>query len=97
MMPEAGLVVEWNLDPPAVEVIMDETRKNAIDEQAGGKAQNLKGKFKEGVGKVTGDRDLEAEGQADQAEGTIRDKTGKVVRDVKDVADRAADKISGDE
>lgn len=76
---------------------MDEIRKKAIDEQAGGKAENLKGKIKEGVGKLTGDRDLEAEGQVDQAEGTLRDKTGKVIRNVKDAADRAADKIRGDE
>lgn len=76
---------------------MDEIRKKAIDEQAGGKAENLKGKIKEGVGKLTGDRDLEAEGQVDQAEGTLRDKTGKVIRNVKDAADRAADKISGNE
>ncbi len=43
---------------------MDEIRKDAIDEQARGKLENLKGKIKEGAGKLTGDRDLEAEGQA---------------------------------
>ena len=33
---------------------MDEIRKKAIDEQAGGKMENLKGKIKEGAGKLTG-------------------------------------------
>jgi uncharacterized protein YjbJ (UPF0337 family) len=75
---------------------MDDIRKKAIDEQAGGKAENLKGKIKEGAGKLTGDRDLEAEGQADQAEGTVRDKTGKAVRNVKDAADRLSDKLKGE-
>lgn len=76
---------------------MDEIRKKAFDEQAGGKAENFKGKIKEGVGKITGDRDLEAEGQVDQAEGTIRDKTGKAIRNVKDAGDRLKDKLSGNE
>jgi uncharacterized protein YjbJ (UPF0337 family) len=84
----------WNL--LTQEELMDDIRKKAIDEQAGGKAENLKGKIKEGAGKLTGDRDLEAEGQADQAEGTVRDKTGKAVRNVKDAADRLSDKLKGD-
>ena len=37
-----------------------------------GKFENVKGKVKEGVGDLTGNRDLEAEGQADQAEGKTR-------------------------
>ena len=74
---------------------MDEVRKKAMDEQARGKLENLKGKVKEGAGKVTGDRDLEAEGQADQAEGTIRDKAGKAVREVNDAAERLGDKLTG--
>jgi uncharacterized protein YjbJ (UPF0337 family) len=72
---------------------MDEIRKDAIDEQARGKMENLKGKIKEGAGKLTGDRELESEGQVDQAEGTIRDKTGKVVRNVNDAAERLGDKL----
>ena len=33
---------------------MDELRKKSFDEQVGGKGENLKGKFKDGLGKVTG-------------------------------------------
>jgi uncharacterized protein YjbJ (UPF0337 family) len=39
------------------------------DDRAKGAANDLKGKIKEGVGKLTGDRDLEAEGNLDQAKG----------------------------
>ena len=39
------------------------------DDRAKGAANNLGGKIKEGVGKLTGDRDLEAEGNLDQAKG----------------------------
>lgn len=50
-----------------------------------GGLKDAAGKVKEGVGKATGDRDMEAEGHADQAEGKIR----KGVGDVKDAAKRA--------
>ncbi len=68
---------------------MDEIRKKSIDEQARGKAESLKGKFKEGVGKLTNDADLEAEGQADQGEGKVREGIGKAGRAISDLKDRA--------
>ncbi len=74
---------------------MDEFRKKSIDEEAGGKGENLKGKFKEGVGKLTGDEDLEAEGQIDQGEGKVREQMGKAGRAVSDLKDRAKDKLEG--
>lgn len=74
---------------------MDDLRKEGMDQQAGGKMENLKGKLKEGAGKLTGDRDLEAEGEVDQAEGTVRDKAGKGMRNVSDAAERVRDKITG--
>ena len=37
-----------------------------------GAATNIKGKIKEGVGKMTGDAKTEAEGQADQVRGKAR-------------------------
>jgi uncharacterized protein YjbJ (UPF0337 family) len=39
------------------------------NDRARGTANDLGGKIKEGVGKLTGDRDLEAEGNLDQAKG----------------------------
>ncbi len=76
---------------------MDELRKKSIDQQVGGKGENLKGKFKEGVGKLTGDQDLEAEGQVDQGEGKLRDKIGGAGRTISDMADRAKDKLKGND
>lgn len=50
------------------------------DDRAKGAGNDLKGKVKEGVGKLTGDRDLEAEGHLDQAKG----KGQQALGDVKD-------------
>jgi uncharacterized protein YjbJ (UPF0337 family) len=41
-----------------------------------GAATNIKGKVKEGVGKMTGDAKTEAEGQADQVKGKARNAVG---------------------
>lgn len=50
------------------------------EDRAKGTGNDLKGKVKEGVGKLTGDRDLEAEGNLDQAKG----KGQKALGDIKD-------------
>ena len=47
-----------------------------------GAATNIKGKVKEGIGKITGDSKTEAEGQADQ----IKGKTQNAVGGLKDKA-----------
>jgi uncharacterized protein YjbJ (UPF0337 family) len=41
-----------------------------------GAGTNIKGKIKEGVGKITGDTKTEAEGQADQAKGKAQNTVG---------------------
>ena len=41
-----------------------------------GAGKNIKGKIKEGVGKVTGHTKTETEGQADQAEGKVQNTVG---------------------
>jgi uncharacterized protein YjbJ (UPF0337 family) len=43
-----------------------------------GEKDDIKGKVKEGLGKLTGNRDLEAEGKDDQLEGAVRKKVGEV-------------------
>jgi uncharacterized protein YjbJ (UPF0337 family) len=48
-----------------------------------GTANDLGGKIKEGMGKLTGDKSLESEGHMDQAKG----KTQKALGDVKDAFD----------
>jgi uncharacterized protein YjbJ (UPF0337 family) len=50
------------------------------DDRAKGTANNLGGKVKEGLGKLTGDKDLEAEGHLDQAKG----KGQQALGDIKD-------------
>ena len=53
---------------------------SADDDRAKGAGNDLKGKIKEGAGKLTGDRGLQSEGKLDQAKG----KGQKALGDVKD-------------
>jgi uncharacterized protein YjbJ (UPF0337 family) len=53
---------------------------SADDDRAKGAGNDLKGKIKEGAGKLTGDRGLQSEGKLDQAKG----KGQKAIGDVKD-------------
>jgi len=49
-----------------------------------GAAKNLKGKVKEGVGKVTGDAKLKSEGKADQVAGKVQNAIGGAKDAVRD-------------
>ncbi|CAA9403074.1 MAG: hypothetical protein AVDCRST_MAG74-1764 [uncultured Pyrinomonadaceae bacterium] len=64
------------------------------NDEVEGKAENIGGKIKEGVGNLTGDRSLEAEGEADQAEGQTQETWGKFKRGVGDTIDAVGDAIS---
>ena len=44
----------------------------STEDKAKNKAQEIKGDIKEGAGRISGDRDLEAEGRVDQAAGNIK-------------------------
>ena len=55
-----------------------------------GAATNIKGKVKEGIGKITGDSKTEAEGHADQ----IKGKTQNAVGGLKD---KAREVLNGDD
>ncbi|MBA2576335.1 MAG: CsbD family protein [Euzebyaceae bacterium] len=55
-----------------------------------GDMDNIKGKGKEGLGKVTGDKETEREGQMDQAKG----KAKNAVEGAKDNLSQAAGKAS---
>lgn len=59
-----------------------------------GKFEDVKGKVKEGIGNLTGDRDLEAEGEADQVEGQSQETWGKFKRGVGDAVDAVGDAVS---
>jgi len=49
-----------------------------VKQRAGGKMASVAGAVKEGIGKFTGDEDLEAEGAVDRFAGKVRDKAGEV-------------------
>jgi uncharacterized protein YjbJ (UPF0337 family) len=50
------------------------------DDKARNKAEELKGRAKEGIGKATDDEELEAEGRVDQTESDIK-QAGEKVKD----------------
>ncbi|MDT7578894.1 MAG: hypothetical protein QOK35_154 [Pseudonocardiales bacterium] len=60
----------------------------AADDKIDAKTDQVKGKVKEGVGRATDDRDLEAEGHGDQAKGNIKQAGEKVKDSVKNVFDK---------
>lgn len=51
------------------------------------KVQDAKGRAKEGIGKVTGNEELENKGKSDQAKASVKEKAGDVVDVVKDTID----------
>ena len=50
-------------------------------DKASNKIDDLGGKAKEGLGKVTGDKDTENEGKVDQAKANLKD-AGEKIKDV---------------
>ena len=51
-----------------------------IEDKASNKAEDLKGKVKEGTGKATDDGSLEAEGKTDQSKSSLKD-AGENIKD----------------
>jgi uncharacterized protein YjbJ (UPF0337 family) len=70
----------------------DNLRKDSAEQELKGVGQQVKGKIQEGVGKLTGNEDMEADGHLNQAGGKIREKVGEAGQDVADVIDRNRDK-----
>lgn len=66
---------------------MDKLRKESTEQELKGIGQQVKGKIQEGVGKLTGDDDLEADGNLNQAGGRVREKLGETGRKVADALD----------
>jgi uncharacterized protein YjbJ (UPF0337 family) len=54
-----------------------------------GEADQMKGKAKEGVGDLTGNKDLKSEGKADRQAGEAKEKVGKVEEVIEEVIDKA--------
>lgn len=62
------------------------------DDKMRNKAEDVGGKAKEGLGRATGDEEMQAEGKADQTESKFKQAGEKV----KDAAKSAKDAIKGD-
>jgi len=56
-----------------------------------GKTDQMKGKAKEAVGDLAGNKDLKSEGKADRQAGEVKEKVGKVEEKV----DEGIDKVKG--
>jgi uncharacterized protein YjbJ (UPF0337 family) len=54
-----------------------------------GKADQMKGKAKEAVGDLTGNKDLKSKGKADRQAGKAKEKVGKAEEKVEEVVDKA--------
>lgn len=54
-----------------------------------GKSDQVKGKVKEAVGSLTGDKDLESEGKVDRRAGEAKEKVGQAKDKVEEVIDKA--------
>jgi uncharacterized protein YjbJ (UPF0337 family) len=59
----------------------------------GAKTDQVKGRIKEAVGSLAGDKDLEAEGKADRAVGEVKEKVGDAKDKVEGVVDKARDTL----
>ena len=53
-----------------------------IEDSIEGKAKDLKGKVKDGIGGLTGDTELQVEGKIDQLKGKAQDTLGKFERKI---------------
>jgi len=54
-----------------------------------GKIDQMKGKAKEAVGDLTGNKDLNSEGTADRRAGEVKEKVGEVEEKVEEAIDKA--------
>ena len=67
-----------------------------LKEEIAGKWENIKGRVKEAVGVVKGDKRAEAEGAAERVAGAGKEKAAEVKRDLTD-PDRRQDEEADDE
>lgn len=66
-----------------------------IADDAKNKAEDLKGRAKEGFGAATGDDDLKAEGQADQGSASVKQKISEAGDKIKEGVDSVKDELTG--
>ena len=58
-------------------------------DKAKGKTNQAAGNIKQGVGKATGDKQMQQEGKAQEAKGDVQEGVGKAKGAVKDAVDKA--------
>lgn len=68
-----------------------------MNNQVKGKIENLKGRAKQAVGAMTGDKELEAKGAAQRVKGAGQELAGKAQQKVEDVVDDAKARANVDE
>ena len=73
---------EYATGNDAVEDAAGKTTLWGSKQRLGGTGVGLGGKVKEGLGKLTGNEDLQAEGVGDQAVGQVKDAAGQVAHAV---------------
>lgn len=59
----------------------------------GGKMDQAKGRTKEAVGVLVGDKELEREGKVQRVAGDIKEKASEIADDVKKTAGKVVDKV----
>jgi uncharacterized protein YjbJ (UPF0337 family) len=64
----------------------------ALDDKVAHKAEELKGRAKQGVGEMTDDEQLQAEGATEEGTGKLKQAGDKL----KDAAGKAKDAVTGD-
>lgn len=60
-----------------------------------GKKENVKGRVKEAVGALTGNKDLESEGANERAEGAAQEQVGKASRKLGEAIETLGRKLKG--
>jgi uncharacterized protein YjbJ (UPF0337 family) len=70
---------------------LNQTEGNVDKDELKGKAKDVTGRAKEGLGEATGNERMENEGRADQAEGNIQEAYGKGKRKLDEAADKLTD------
>jgi uncharacterized protein YjbJ (UPF0337 family) len=63
------------------------------DDELRGKADQVKGRVKDAIGKATGDEQLREEGATDEASGTVQEGIGKTRRKVGEAIEDIGDNI----
>lgn len=61
-----------------------------------GFVDKAEGTIKEGAGKLTGDKELEAEGKLDKAQGAVKDAVADVAAGAQALGNKIKDAIDGD-